>query len=131
MFVYGTLRSDSGHAMAQLLSQSAQLLGEAFALGRLYDLGGYPGMVVTESVTDRVKGELYQIRLFRLRATLRTLDDYEACSPAHPEPHNYHRRVIRVSTSRTVVWAWAYLLKRSTTGLIPTTAGNYFDWKPR
>ena len=44
LFVYGTLRRGSGHPMSRFLAARARLLAGARVPGRLYDLGGFPGL---------------------------------------------------------------------------------------
>ena len=77
LFVYGTLMRGFDHPMAQLLSRSADFIGEARCQGRLYLVKHYPGLVLSDHPADVVFGELY-----RLRAPdelLREFDMYEAC----------------------------------------------------
>jgi gamma-glutamylcyclotransferase (GGCT)/AIG2-like uncharacterized protein YtfP len=89
LFVYGTLRSDSGHPMAAFLTARTTPLGQGTAAGRLYDLGPYPGMTAAESSADLVRGDVYE--LLDADATLAALDDYEGCSPPAPPPGLYER----------------------------------------
>ena len=46
LFVYGTLMRGFDHPMAQLLSRSADFLGEAQCRGRLHLIKHYPGLVL-------------------------------------------------------------------------------------
>ncbi|HET6581783.1 MAG TPA: gamma-glutamylcyclotransferase family protein, partial [Nannocystaceae bacterium] len=46
LFVYGTLRSDSGHAMHDVLARGAVLVGRGEVDGTAVDLGEYPGLVL-------------------------------------------------------------------------------------
>ena len=55
LFVYGTLRSDSGHAMHAVLVRGAQLVGRGEVDGALVDLGDYPGLVLGRACTARDK----------------------------------------------------------------------------
>jgi len=50
LFVYGTLMRGFDHPMAQLLSRSADFIGEGRCQGRLYLVKHYPGLVLSESV---------------------------------------------------------------------------------
>ena len=43
LFVYGTLMRGFDNPMAQLLSRSADFIGEAHCRGRLYRVTHYPG----------------------------------------------------------------------------------------
>ena len=75
IFVYGTLRAASGHPMHQRLPAESDFLGRGTFRGRLYDLGAFPGAIVSRSNTDRVRGEIYRLR--EPARTLRALDAYE------------------------------------------------------
>ncbi|GAC1630468.1 MAG: hypothetical protein NVS4B4_12840 [Bradyrhizobium sp.] len=62
LFVYGTLMRGFDHPMAQLLSRSAEFLGEARCRGRLYLVKHYPGLVLSDDPAETVSGELYRLR---------------------------------------------------------------------
>ena len=62
LFVYGTLMRGFDHPMAQLLSRSAEFIGEARCQGRLYLVKHYPGLVLSDDPADVVFGELYRLR---------------------------------------------------------------------
>jgi gamma-glutamylcyclotransferase (GGCT)/AIG2-like uncharacterized protein YtfP len=74
LFVYGTLKR--GGSRHDLLAQRADLVGEASFAGRLYDLGTYPGLVVSGIVHGRVQGEVFRLREPR-QELLAQLDAYE------------------------------------------------------
>ena len=59
LFVYGTLMRGFDHPMAQLLSRSADYLGEARCQGRLYLIKHYPGLLLSDDPSEIVFGELY------------------------------------------------------------------------
>ncbi len=62
LFVYGTLMRGFDHPMAQLLSRSADFIGEARCRGRLYLIKHYPGLLLSDDPADLVFGELYRLR---------------------------------------------------------------------
>ncbi|MFN3323036.1 MAG: gamma-glutamylcyclotransferase [Bryobacteraceae bacterium] len=101
LFVYGTLRENSQVPLTRLLPQAPRLLGAAYAHGRLFDLGSYPGMIPSPCRPDRVAGELYELAA---RSFL-VLDRYEG--PL------FERRRIRVRMARNgrSVAAWCYLYR--------------------
>jgi gamma-glutamylcyclotransferase (GGCT)/AIG2-like uncharacterized protein YtfP len=101
IFVYGTLRPDSGHPMARRLLSQARLIGKGSTPGLLYDFGSYPGAVFDVDEKRRVIGDVFAFgpggRL------LAELDDYEAVD-------RYYRRLVievMLSVGGTVA-AWAY-----------------------
>src|SRR3981081_4118668 len=95
LFVYGTLMRGFDHPMAQLLSRSADFIGEARCRGRLYLIKNYPGLVESGDPTDLVFGELYRLR--QPEALLREFDMYEACGEGFKEPTEYVRRTLTVT----------------------------------
>ena len=107
LFVYGTLMRGFDHPMAQLLSRSADFIGEAQCSGRLYLVKHYPGLVLSDDPADVVSGELY-----RLRAPdelLREFDMYEACGEGFAEPTEYVRQTLPVMSGDATLEAWTYL----------------------
>ncbi len=108
LFVYGTLRRDSAHPMAQFLAGHARFVAVARTPGRLYHLGSYPGMVSAMDVDDWVHGELFE--LLDPDAVLAELDRYEGCTPDRPESSLFRRIGTPVtSDDGTVYPAWLYV----------------------
>lgn len=130
IFVYGTLREDPSHEVSHLLARNASLVGEASVRGRLFDLGSYPGMALSDTPGESVRGELYEIKRNRLQAVLHLLDEYEGCGPPSPPPHEYRREVVevRIHTGATVK-AWVYVLNGPTDDLEPIDSGDYVAWR--
>lgn len=100
LFVYGTLMKRFGHPKHALLEQYAAYLCDAWTLGRLYQVADYPGMVMSNHAEEKVFGELYRILDAQIFAAL---DDYEACSEAYPQPHEYQRQLIQIHTEHNVI----------------------------
>jgi gamma-glutamylcyclotransferase (GGCT)/AIG2-like uncharacterized protein YtfP len=126
LFVYGTLMRGFDHPMAQLLSRSADFIGEARCQGRLYLVKHYPGLVLSDDPADIVFGEL-----FRLRAPgelLREFDMYEACGEGFAEPTEYVRRMLSVMRDdQTAEQAWTYLYNWPVTGLPRIDSGRFME----
>src|SRR3979490_489051 len=95
LFVYGTLMRGFDHPMAQLLSRSADFIGEARCQGRLYLVKHYPGLVLSNDVGEVVFGELDRLR--SPQELLREFDMYEACGEGFAEPTEYIRQMLRVT----------------------------------
>src|SRR6185436_4735849 len=95
LFVYGTLMRGFDHPMAQLLSRSADFLGEAQCRGRLHLIKHYPGLVLSEDPADVLLREFYM---------------YEACGEGFSEPTEYIRRMLPVTLQGGAAGeAWTYL----------------------
>ena len=126
LFVYGTLMRGFDHPMAQLLSRSADFIGEARCQGRLYLVKHYPGLVLSGEPADVVFGELY-----RLRAPgelLREFDMYEACGEGFAEPTEYVRRMLNVTLADGAASeAWTYVYNWPVTGLPRIASGRFLE----
>ena len=106
LFVYGTLMQGQ-HPMHDVLSTHSQYIGRGWITAQLYQIRDYPGVVVSDKPEDKVFGELY---LLTNAAVLQPLDDYEECSAAFAEPHEYRREQVEVFISSAVSYtAWVYV----------------------
>jgi gamma-glutamylcyclotransferase (GGCT)/AIG2-like uncharacterized protein YtfP len=123
LFVYGTLMRGFEHPMAQLLSRSADLIGEARCQGRLYLVTHYPALVLSGDPADVVFGELY-----RLRAPgelLREFDMYEACGEGFAEPTEYVRQLLSVTLEGGATEAWTYVYNWPVAHLTRIASGRF------
>src|SRR5262245_48618053 len=75
LFVYGSLRTESPHALAVKLRTKGNFLGRGTAPGILYDLGRYPAAMFGVEHKSRIIGEIFQLP--RDGRLLRELDYYE------------------------------------------------------
>ena len=130
LFVYGTLRAGHRHAMYDLLVRNAAFLGKGTIQGRLYNLGEYPGIVLSQTASELVQGETYTLLPENQEETLKLLDDYEGIGSSYPLPHEYKRALVAVTlSSGAKVQAWAYILNIETDGLERIISGDYIDWR--
>jgi gamma-glutamylcyclotransferase (GGCT)/AIG2-like uncharacterized protein YtfP len=126
LFVYGTLMRGFDHPMAQLLSRSADFLGDAACRGRLYLIKHYPGLVLSDDPADIVSGELYRLR--DRDALLGEFDMYEACGEGFPEPTEYIRRMLSVTQADgTAGEVWTYVYNWPVTGLPQIASGKFLE----
>ena len=126
LFVYGTLMRGFDHPMAQLLSRSADFIGEARCRGRLYLIKHYPGLVLSDDPGDLVSGELYRLR--QPEALLRELDMYEACGEGIAEPTEYVRRMLPLTLAdEAVSEAWTYIYNWPVAGLPRIASGRFLE----
>lgn len=125
LFVYGTLSSACNNPSAQTLRSQSEFLCRASFQGRLFEVDGYPGAVLSRTPGERVWGELWKIT-GDAEALFELLDAYEECSPDFPEPHEYRRCRIEIEREdgRTLV-AWTWLYNRPVDGLKPISCGDY------
>jgi gamma-glutamylcyclotransferase (GGCT)/AIG2-like uncharacterized protein YtfP len=130
LFVYGTLRRDSPNSRHGMLEGIARFVGHARMRGRLYELGGYPGVVPAPDTDAWVRGEVYE--LVEPQELLARLDEYEECGPRDPEPHEYRRvraEVWMATGAREEAWVYRYL--GSVAGKREIESGDYCDGNER
>ncbi len=128
LFVYGTLMRGFDHPMAQLLSRSADFIGEARCRGRLYLVKHYPGLVLSDDPGDVVFGELFRLR--QPAELLREFDMYEACGEGFAEPTEYVRQMLPVTRDGQTAeqaWtqAWTYIYNWPVTRLPRIASGRF------
>lgn len=125
LFVYGTLRRNSQHALATYLAAGSQWLGQARMPGRLYDLGQYPGMLAAVEADDWVCGDLYE--LDKPAHMLAVLDRYEGCDSAAAHPWLFERVLATaVTTDDLCQSAWVYLYRQHVPEQQRIRSGNYY-----
>ena len=126
LFVYGTLMRGFDHPMAQLLSRSADFIGEARCRGRLYLVKHYPGLVLSDDAGDGVFGELFRLR--QPAELLREFDMYEACGEGFAEPTEYVRRMLPVTGADGAVGeAWTYIYNWPVASLPRIASGRFLE----
>lgn len=126
LFVYGTLRRDAPDGASRLLRRGAIFDGPARATGRLFALGGHPGLVPSPDARAHVRGELWV--LDDPADTLARLDAYEGCGPNDPRPHAFARIETRVARGNgTPERAWVYAYVGSTTGRREIRGGDWVE----
>jgi gamma-glutamylcyclotransferase (GGCT)/AIG2-like uncharacterized protein YtfP len=126
LFVYGTLMRGFDHPMAQLLSRSAEFIGEARCRGRLYLVKHYPGLVLSDAADDVVFGELYRLRA--PEELLREFDMYEACGENFPEPTQYVRQMLPVTLEDGAASeAWTYIYNWPVAHLTRIASGRFLE----
>jgi gamma-glutamylcyclotransferase (GGCT)/AIG2-like uncharacterized protein YtfP len=124
LFVYGTLMRGYDHPMAQLLSRSADFVGEAHCRAKLYLVKHYPGLVLSSEASDIAYGEVFRLR--QVNELLREFDMYEACGEGFSEPTEYVRRLLPVTLSDgTEIEAWTYLYNWPVAHLSQIASGRF------
>lgn len=126
LFVYGTLMRGMPFPMAVFLEQYAVFQTEGRLPGRLYELGGYPGLVYLPGQEKRVIGHVFELTHPEL--VLEKLDAYEMTNPAAPELSEYLRETVRVETTAGLLDCQVYVYNRPVEGLIEIPDGNWPAW---
>jgi ribosomal-protein-alanine N-acetyltransferase len=93
---------------------------------QLFDLGNYPGMVLSRDAGDQVRGEVYELAMADAADVLGALDDYEGAGAARDSGQQYVRRIVEVRLeSNHVLNAWAYVLVDATVARRRILSGDY------
>lgn len=123
LFVYGTLRKGfASHGLLQRLR--ARFIAPGYVLGRLYDLGEYPGAITSTSDAHPVHGEVYLLPC--AARSFEVLDRYEGIDPEYPAGNEFEREEsIVVLASGGQVQAWVYWLRRVRPTARLVLSGNY------
>jgi len=109
LFVYGTL--SPRHAPPEIAATVRRLrpVGSASVPGQLYDLGEYPGAVLSKTARSQIRGEVFELPTDA--KTLSSLDDYEGFEPAKPTSSLFVRRawpVVMDDGTRLRCWVYVY-----------------------
>jgi gamma-glutamylcyclotransferase (GGCT)/AIG2-like uncharacterized protein YtfP len=128
LFVYGTLRRDTGHSMSLWLATQARFVAPARLQGRLFLIDPYPGAVESVGANTWVHGELFE--LLRPETTLQQLDEYEQAGAQFPQPAAYRREVKPVFLEDgSTVKAWVYLYNRPPDALREILSGDFLSMR--
>ena len=105
--MYGTLRRSHTPPEMTAVMRRLEWVGRGSVLGRVYDLGDYPGAVFDQRSSEEIQGEVYKLPMDG--KVLEKLDAYEEFQPSRPEDSLF----IRVSISVQVktgkrLKCWAY-----------------------
>lgn len=115
LFIYGTLHPDRAPAAiastARLLKPFGGGRNRATIQARFYDLGAYPGVVLSDSPADIVPGELFILP--EDPAILTRLDDYEDFRPSDPTNSLFLRQKVLATLQSgpdagTEIACWVY-----------------------
>ena len=131
VFVYGTLMSHFDNTIDNTLSMNEPKLGDGTFQGKMFRVNRpdgslvYPAVVESDDPSDLVHGEIY---LLSSPAIYHPLDEYEACSPDSPIPHEYERHVVDVNMANGAsIKANIYLYAQPTDDLPPIPSGSFLE----
>lgn len=127
LFVYGTLLSDVPNRLEHTLRNFSRLLGPAYAYGKLYDFGDYPGAVFNQTTHFKVFGELVLVLNDKL---IEEIDNYEEFGPQWPEPNEYVRIKIPVNfispdKTNQIIQAYTYHYNHPVLEMDHIVSGDY------
>lgn len=123
LFVYGLLRSDMSAGLQDFVPGRARLISPARVAGVLYDLGAYPGVVLSDGGTT-VVGEVWEITDATAWAKLDAFEDIRADGSGQ---YRREATAVALADGRRVL-AQAYLYNRPTAPFPVVASG---DWARR
>lgn len=131
LFTYGTLRKEADNPIQRFLIDRAVWIGKGFFQGKLYFTNGHPAAVPSDSQTNSVTGDLFDIE--NSPELLQTLDRYEGYDPANPEGSLYIRakKTIWLKESDKNVEAWIYLFNKPVDASEEISSGDYLRFVRR
>lgn len=107
LFAYGLLRGEFESPMAELMRQHTQRLGPAKLRAQLFDIGGYPGVVMPNTDNQWVLGEVFAVP--NPRVLWPSLDEFEGIGGEFTQPYEYQRSLTTVvPESGESIEAWVY-----------------------
>lgn len=123
IFVYGTLLPGLAPPVIAGVVNSLRIMGSGSVRGLLYDLGAYPGCVLTDSNESLVHGMLLEVPN---QAVLAQLDEYE-CYAAHDAAGSLFLRTMCQATldEGPCVETWIYVYNRPLAGARLISSGRY------
>jgi gamma-glutamylcyclotransferase (GGCT)/AIG2-like uncharacterized protein YtfP len=125
LFVYGSLLN-ADNEFANYLKNKAAFYSTGKFKGRLYDVGEYPGAIITTDNDYDITGSVYMLN--NPNEALTILDDYEGFGPEQDQPNLFIRKLLAVDTGQGLVNCWVYLYILSVDGLVEITSGDYLDY---
>ena len=124
LFVYGTLSPQ--HAPPEIRATVRRLrpVGQASVRGRLYDLGEYPGAILSKNSRSVIRGEVFELP--GDKGTLTSLDDYEGFEPNRPGSSLFLRQTRLVTMEDgTRLRCWVYVYNGTMKDAQPVRSGRY------
>lgn len=126
LFAYGTLLTGTGdRRVDRLMKQTCRLIGDATLQAKLYDLGEYPGAVLSGNPNDLTKGRVY--RLKQPRQTLRVLDAYEGIATDHDGEYLRKSVVVTLTSTGRRLQSWVYFYAGRVAGKRGIADGDYLS----
>jgi gamma-glutamylcyclotransferase (GGCT)/AIG2-like uncharacterized protein YtfP len=122
LFVYGTLMNTEAEPSASLMKGCSIFCKGKFA-GKLYDLGEYPGAVLSSKGEEFVYGDIVFMKTPEI--TIRLLDDYEGFGDDQEQPNLFVRKLIEVETANGKTACWVYLYNLPVKGFKQIISGKY------
>lgn len=126
LFVYGSLLNEDNE-FAVYLKQNCTFYGKGKLEGKLYDVGLYPGAIISSENDEYVYGSIFQVN--DPKVAFKVLDDYEGFGPDQLYPNEFIRELVKIETTAGGMACWVYLYNLPVDGLLQIVSGDYLAHK--
>jgi gamma-glutamylcyclotransferase (GGCT)/AIG2-like uncharacterized protein YtfP len=124
LFVYGTLMQDFKNEMSKFLASHSQFIAHGYFNGKLFEVDGFPGAILSEYKEDKVYGSIFKLN--DNESIFKVLDVYEGIDATSKVPDLYKRNIITSFLENgEILQTWVYIYNLSTTNLVQITSGKY------
>ena len=126
LFVYGTLRNGRLQNFVPEVASFVETKGKGFVNGLLFNAGEFPVAKRTKVDTQKVYGDLLEIKEGKEKDVLRLLDEYEEIDNENPKKSLFVRNLVKVKTNKgEILNAWIYWYNKEVEGLKLIKDGIY------
>lgn len=123
MFIYGTLSPRLAPPEIEPTVRKLRRVGRGFIRGRLFDLGEYPGAILTRN-GQPIKGQIFELP--NEPGILDRLDEFEGYDPARPKSSLFVRRRRRAELEDgRKIFCWVYAYNRPLRAARLVQSGDY------
>ena len=123
LFVYGTLMNQETEPALSLM-KGCSFSSKGKFPGKLYDLGEYPGAVLSKAgEVCVVFGDV--VVMHSPAETLKVLDEYEGFGYDQEQPNLFIRELVKIETVAGEIECWVYLYNLPIEGVRQIKSGRY------
>lgn len=98
--------------MSRFLSRHSEYVSRGCIKGRLYKISWFPGVVLSDSSSDKVYGTVF--KLYDTETTFQVLDEYEGFDVKKPDDSLFIRETTTVILeNKTSLTAWVYVYNQA------------------
>lgn len=98
--------------MSRFLCLNSNVLGKAYIHGKLYKISWFPGVLLSNDVSEKVYGTLFKLN--SVSKTLKVLDDYEGFNESNINESLFKREITTVFLENgNTINAWVYLYNQN------------------
>ncbi len=124
LFAYGTLSDRAASRELLPALRKLKYIGDGFVYGRLYNLGDFPGVVLSKSLRNKVYGRVFELP--DDPAILSRIDEYEEFFADKKSKSLFLRKQVPVKLlNGDHMKCWIYVYNKDVTPSKLIASGNY------